>query len=225
MIRKFSLLTAACAALFALATGAQAQQIYGEYVETRSADVYTGPCFANSEVGLVGDQAILAWRVQKGSWEGVRLDGLSVVGVAKASSTLGDPYSNPYPAKAVLILDERATPEQRAALQSFARSMAGELFKDVVRTETSPISLEMEYHGEHPAAARLEAGTLAGIRTRLLSERDHLCGNETAQYAPLAPTAHSMPAVALLDEFKGEGLGSSWTNRDKRSAYVGHFAR
>ena len=34
--------------------------IRGDYVEVRSADVYTGPCFANGEVGLVGDEAILA---------------------------------------------------------------------------------------------------------------------------------------------------------------------
>jgi hypothetical protein len=30
-------------------------QISGEYVETRSADVYTGQCFANGEVNLVGN--------------------------------------------------------------------------------------------------------------------------------------------------------------------------
>ena len=34
--------------------------IKGDYIEARSADVYTGPCFANGEVGLVGNEAILA---------------------------------------------------------------------------------------------------------------------------------------------------------------------
>ena len=43
--------------------------IKGNYVEVRSADVYTGPCFANAEVGLEGKQAILAWRVSQGSWK------------------------------------------------------------------------------------------------------------------------------------------------------------
>ncbi|OLE47236.1 MAG: hypothetical protein AUG46_07180 [Acidobacteria bacterium 13_1_20CM_3_58_11] len=36
-------------------------QIAGDYLESRSADVYTGQCFANGEVGLTGDEAILAW--------------------------------------------------------------------------------------------------------------------------------------------------------------------
>ena len=224
-MRRISTMVTACLGLFLLVSVAQAQQIYGDYIETRSADVYTGPCFANSEVGLVGDQAILAWRVQQGSWDGVKLDGLSVVGVARAASTLGDPYSNPYPARSVLILDERATPAQQKALEAFAQSMAGDLFKNVVRTEIAPIDVEMEFHGEHAVAALVKAGDLATIRTRMLSDRDHLCGNEDAFYPPLTPTVHSMPSVALLDQFAGTGLETSWTHRDKRSAYVGQFAK
>jgi hypothetical protein len=65
-MRRFSTMLAACLGLFLLASAAQAQQIHGDYIETRSADVYTGPCFANSEVGLVGDQAILRLARAKG---------------------------------------------------------------------------------------------------------------------------------------------------------------
>lgn len=224
-MRKLSWMMAVCVGLVLLAVAAQAQQIHGEYIETRSADVYTGPCYGNAEAGLAGNQAILAWRVEKGSWNGVKLDGLSVVGVARASATLGDPYGNPYPAKAVLIFDERATTEQRAALQSFAQEMSGELLKNVVRTETAPINLEIKYHGEHPMAGQMQAGHLAWINTRMISDKDHLCGNEEVYYPPLAQTAHAMPAVATLDEFKGEGLGVTWATREKRSAFVGNFVR
>lgn len=225
MKKNTLMIAAAGALLLALSVTASAQQIHGDYVETRSADVYTGPCFANGETGLLGDQAIMAWRVSRGSWDGVVLDGLSVVGVAKASGTIGDQYNNPYPAKAVVIVDERATPEQRLALKSFAQSMGGELLKTIVAVETAPIEIDIEYHGEHPNKARVAAGTLAGIRARLISDKDHFCGNEDIMYRPMAPTAHAMVGVALLDEFRGEGLGVRWTLRDKRSAYIGNFAR
>src|SRR6266481_9341706 len=79
-----------------------AQQIRGDYLETRSADVYTGQCFANGEVNLVGNEAILAWHVQSGGWDGVPLQGLTVAAAVRANGTLGDPYESPYPAKAVL---------------------------------------------------------------------------------------------------------------------------
>ncbi len=224
-MKRISLTISFCFAVLMLASVAQAQQIYGEYIESRNADVYTGHCFAMSELNLVGDQAILAWRVSKGEWNGVKLDGLSVVGVAKASGTLGNPHESPLPAKAVLIVDDRATAEQREALKSFAKTMAGELFNNVVRTEAAPISLNVEYHGEHPTSGSVKAGELAGIVTRSITSKDHVCSNEQIYYPPLAQTAHSMPAVAVIDQFKGDGLGVSWTSREKRSAFVGHFAR
>src|SRR5579871_6793855 len=87
--------------LLLVASLAAAAQISGDYIETRSADVYTGQCFANGEVNLVGNEAILGWHVQQGSWNGVSLKGLSVVAAVRASGTLGDPYENPYPATAV----------------------------------------------------------------------------------------------------------------------------
>src|ERR1043166_587975 len=109
-----------------LSIGLFAQQIHGDYIETRSADVYTGQCFANGEVNLVGNQALVAWRVASGSWEGGPLDGLvGVAGALRANATLGDPYANPYPVRSVLLVDERATPRQRQALVAFAREMGG----------------------------------------------------------------------------------------------------
>src|SRR5947209_16054820 len=205
-----------------LSTCLFAQQIRGDYLETRSADVYTGQCFANGEVNLVGDQAVLGWQVDKGSWNGVQLDGLGVVAVVKARATLGDPYANPYPAKAVLIVDDRATPEQRSALVAFAHHQAGKLISEVVRTEAAPIevALSQTSHG----AGMLRAGRFAMLQTRSLNEHDHLCGNEVTFYPPLTPLAHSMPAVALTDRFDGTGLGVNWETHEKRSAFVGTFA-
>src|SRR5437879_9006847 len=119
-------------------------QISGQYIEARTADVYTGPCFANSEVNLTGHEAVLAWHIEKGSWtsaggEGAALDGLSVVAVVRASATLGDPYASPLPAKSVLIVDARANQAQRAALVNFAQAQTGALLRDVVAIEVSPI--------------------------------------------------------------------------------------
>jgi hypothetical protein len=208
-----------------LTAPALAQQISGEYIESRNADVWTGHCFAMSEVNLMGDQAIVGWRVSKGEWQGVNLEGLSVVGVAKASGTLGSQYSNPFPAKAVLIVDEKATPEQREALKAFAQEMGGELLKNVVRTEAAPISLAIEFRGEHPSGGKLKAGELASIIARSLTPKDTICGHEQTYYPPLTPTKHTMPVAASLDQFNGDGLGVKWTLREKRSAFVGHFAR
>jgi hypothetical protein len=211
-------------ALGALAVPAGAAEIAGDYLETRSADVWTGPCFANGETGLVGREAILAWRIEKGAWQGVALDGLSVVGVVKANATLGDPFASPYPAKAVMIVDEKATTDQRAALVAFAQEMGGGILDTVVRTEVAPIAMSVS-RGSQEAHGTMQAGELAQIETRAVSAKDKHCGNEDVYYPPLTSTTHALPAVAVMDQFRGEGLGVSWTTRDKRNAFVGTFAR
>jgi hypothetical protein len=70
----------------------------------------------------------------------------------------------------------------------------------------------------------LQAGDLATIRTRSLSDKDHYCGNEETYYPPLTTLSHAMPAVALANEFAGSGLGIKWKIYNKRSAFVGTFA-
>jgi len=200
-----------------------AQEIRGDYLETRNADVYTGQCFANGEVNLVGDQAILAWHVRNGSWDGVSLEGLTVAAAVRANGTLGDPYESPYPAKAVLLVDDQASAQQRAALVHFAEHMGGELLKNVA--QVIPTQMELVVNAEHHGAAMLRAGNFATIQTRGIGDKDHLCGNEVTFYPPLTETAHSMPAVALTDSYSGPGLGVSWDLHGKRSAFVGTFAR
>ncbi|HZR31169.1 MAG TPA: DUF1326 domain-containing protein [Terriglobales bacterium] len=199
-------------------------QISGDYIETRSADIYTGQCFANGEVGLVGNEAILGWRVQNGAWDGVRLDGLSVVAAVRARATLGDPYGKPYPAKSVLIVDDQATPEQRTALEAFAHHMGGELLAHVERVIAAPVALELGHEAQHHGTALLRAGQFATVETRPLGGKDHICGNEYTFYPPLTQTTHAMPVVAVTDEYQGPGLGTSWESHGKRSAFVGSFA-
>jgi len=196
--------------------------VKGEYIEARTADVYTGPCFANSEVGLTGKEAIMAWKIQEGDWHGVPLDGLSVVAVVKAHATLGDPYHNPAPAESVLILDSHATDRQRKALAAFAASMAGNLLDHIVVVKTAPIEMTVE-HGEMHGAAQVVAGNFAQIKTRSLCQGDIICGNESVYYPPLVALAHSMPAFTLDSTYSGPGLGEVWKNVDKRSAFVGSF--
>ncbi len=224
-MRRVLLSSMVAAVALALPAVSQAAHVSGDYVEARSADVWTGPCFANAEMGLVGQEAILAWRVREGEWNGVPLAGLTVVGVVKASATLGDPFASPLPVRSVLIVDEKATPAQRTALLDLAREMGGDLFADVVQTASAPMRMEVQGGDTDERRTLLEAGELARIETRTVGERDRHCGNESTYYPPLTPTTQAVPAVSVVDGYRGPGLGVVWTTHDKRSAFVGSFAR
>ncbi len=193
--------------------------VTGDYVEVRTADVYAGPCFANAEVNLDGQEALLAWRVREGSWQGVSLEGLSVVAIVKANATLGDPFTDPHPVRSILVVDERATLEQQDALTSLARSMGGSLLQDIVRMKRSKIDLQFSANER----TSLKAGNIAALETRGLHHEDHLCGNEYVYYSPLTKISNAVPAYTILHEFGGHGLNSSWKSFGKRSAYIGTF--
>ncbi|MBI4538050.1 MAG: DUF1326 domain-containing protein [Gemmatimonadetes bacterium] len=216
----------ALAALALLAVPALAEEparvtIQGDYAEFRTADVYTGPCVANAEVGLAGHEAVLAWRVRQGSWSGIAIDGLSVIAVVRASATLGDPYADPQPAKAVIIVDARATPAERAALVGFASSQAPDLLSDVMAVESSPIVFE---HGAH-GFVTVAAGNLATLSTRPFNDKDHFCFNEEVFYQPLAANLdHAMAAMTVEGAYQGQHLGATWRESSRRGSFVGTFA-
>jgi len=195
--------------------------ISGDYAEFRNADVYTGPCFANSEMTLTGDNAVLAWHVRDGAWAGVPLSDLSVVAVVRASGTLGNPYENPLPAKAVFIVDARANDAQRSALVQFAQAQASGLLNDVVAVQSMPISFSIAQHG----FTTVQAGNLVRLSTRTLRSTDEICHNEEVYYPPLAAhLAHSMPVVAAASSYSGNQLGVTWNDSGRRSSFVGTFA-
>jgi len=200
-----------------------ATQLHGEYVEARTADVYTGPCFANAETGVTGDLAVMGWKIETGAFQGVSLDGLSVMGVVHASGTLGDPNENVYPVKAVLIVDDRANPEQRLALMHFARRMGGTLLADVVRVEYQPIDFALADNSIHTMKATMVAGAMARLETRPLGDRDQICHNEAVWYQPLTAVDHAMPAYTVAQTYMGPGLGTVWSSPNKRSAFVASF--
>lgn len=196
--------------------------ITGDYVEVRTSDVYTGPCFANGEMNLTGQEAILAWRINEGQWQGVDLNGLSVVAVVKSNSTLGDPFAPDPTTRTLLVVDERADHSQKDALAHLARSLAGDLASQVVAVKTAPIQLDMIAQSGY---AELKAGDFAELKTRALNHHDTICGNESVYYPPLTEVATSQPAFTLLHRYQGDELNSTWSSPSKRSAFVGTFVR
>jgi hypothetical protein len=165
----------------------------------------------------------MGWHIDKGSWQGVRLDGLSVMGVLRASNTLGDFASTPYPVKSVIIVDQSASPEQQMALKEFAQRMGGDLLADVVRVEVEPMQFNMKDNSIHSMTASLTAGQLAKISTRPLTSDDQVCHNESVWYQPLTKVDHAMAAYTTGNSFEGKELGENWNYPEKRGSFVATF--
>ena len=207
-----------------LAAKLPSTNVRGEYIEARTADVYTGPCFANGEVEQTGRLAVLGWHIQQGQIDGVKLDGLSVVGVLRAKDTLGDFMLTSNPAKAVIIVDQKATPEQQLALRAFAQRAGGALLSDVVKVDVQPIEFTVKDNNVHSRVASLVAGDEAKVATRPLKETDQVCHNESAWYQPLVKVDHAMAAYTTANSYEGNALGEKWNYPEKRGSYLGTFS-
>src|SRR5947209_19764950 len=89
--------------------------VSGAYVEARTARVFTGGCIMNSEAETVGKQAVLAWKVDRGTFNGIAIDGLSVVAAIAGDRNLGmTEMGGEKPAvRSALFVDARANAAQR----------------------------------------------------------------------------------------------------------------
>ena len=223
-MRKWQILAAA-ATVLALSSTGMAAQISGEYLESRTCSVYTGPCFANAEMGLAGKEAVMAWKVDEGTWNGVELDGLGAALVVTAENTLGDDGifgMKPGKTAAVIVVDEQATPVQQQALVGFVKESAKELTKNVVTIERAPIELKNNYL---KGVGVFKAGDLAQIQTREMRDGDCVCSNEVVYYQPLTEVENMVPVFTRLMTYQGDDLNSRWTSRDERSAFIATFRR
>jgi len=206
------------------ASKAQAAQITGQYLESRTADIYTGPCIANSELNLAGKQAVMAWHVDQGVWNGENLSGMTVVAVVNAEDTLGMIGADASRSRSILIVDQSASEAQQAALVNFAEAQGGEILSHVVAVEVAPMQFQTNVGGKHGVSS-LKAGDLVSVKTRMLNAGDEFCHNEDVYYPPLAANlTHSMPAVATESGYHGNHLGMTWTENERRGVFIGTFA-
>lgn len=196
--------------------------VAGDYVEVRTAQVFAGGCIMGSEGEAAGREAILAWRVSRGTVDGIPLDGLSIVAAASADENLGMQEVGGRPAtvlKSVVLVDARASAAQRDALIGMARSLAPAIVRSVVETRAVPISFERTGENVSVRAGEASIDVVTGI------PHSPACG-ALKWFGPLARTEQAEIGVTLSQEWTGSALGPRWkqVSDDKRSSFVGRFS-
>lgn len=198
-----------------------ADRVSGTYVEARTCQVYTGPCFANGEVGSAGKNAIMTWNIEDGTFGGVDLAGQSVAVVVKTSHTLGfKGLDDAATKKAVVIVDSDADAAKATALRDFVLSQTGLTDKQIVGDLRTEISLEFDLE---QLTATVDVGKFGRLETRKARKEDCICSNESAYYPPLTSLNGFVPGVTIEGEVSARQLGTRWSIPDSRTAYLGTF--
>ena len=216
---KHTLAAAFALALSAGLSAAADEAVTGDYVEARTAEVYTGGCVMGSEGEVAGREAMMAWRVRKGTFKGVSLDGLAVVAVVAGDVNLGTHELGgvaPTSIKSMLMVDRRATAVQQQALAELARSLAPNLVRGIVTTTPMPITFER--NGDD---VRVSAGE-AKVDINTNVEHSPTCAS-AQWFEPLSRVDDPKIGLTRKFEWSGDGLGAQWTLLDRKSSFVGSF--
>src|SRR5438552_4319810 len=201
-----------------IAAGGKAT-VTGAYVEARTAEVFTGGCIMNSEAETMGKQAVLAWKVDRGSFNGIAIDGLSVVAAVSGDRNLGmTEMGGEKPAvRSALFVDQRANAAQQIALVAMANELSNGLVGTIVQVTPAPIEFADQGKAIHVAAAHVALDVAKEM------SHDPTCG-AMQWFHPLASVDQATIGVAEQHAFTGSGLGAKWSDPNRRSAFFGTFA-
>jgi hypothetical protein len=193
--------------------------VSGAYVEARTAEVFTGGCVMNSEAETVGKQAVLAWKVDRGSFNGIAIDGLSVVAAVSGDRNLGmTEMGGEKPAvRSAVFVDARANGAQRLALVAMANELTQGLVGTIVQVTPAPIEF-----ADHGSEIQVTAGP-ASLDVNKHMTHDPTCG-AMQWFHPLASVDDATVGVAAQHVFTGSALGTKWSDPNKRSAFFGTFS-
>jgi hypothetical protein len=193
--------------------------VSGAYVEARTAEVFTGGCIMNSEAETMGKEALLAWKVDRGSFNGIAIDGLSIVAAVSGDRNLGmQEMGGEKPSvRSALFVDQRANAAQQLALVAMANELSKGLVGTIVQVTPAPIEF-----ADHGSEIQVTAGP-ASLDVNKHMTHDPTCG-AMQWFHPLAMVDEATIGVAAEHVFTGSALGTKWSDPNKRSAFFGRFA-
>lgn len=215
----FAALLAFVASAGAVVSAGGKGSLSGSYVEARTAEVFTGGCIMNSEAETMGKQAVLAWNIDKGSFNGVQLDGLTVVAALAGDRNLGMIEMGGARAnvRTAMFVDERANPAQQIALVAMANELSKGLIGNIVQVTSTPIAFT-----DHGGEIAVSANNVSLDISKHVPH-DPSCG-AMQWFHPLSTLADAEIGLTAEHVFTGSSLGSKWSDPNKRSAFFGTFS-
>src|SRR3954470_7770854 len=130
-----------CAAAITFTSRAENTAIKGDYVEVRTASVFTGACHFNGEVVTAGREAMMAWNFTSGHWNKTDLSGLKAIAVVSADANLENANAA---RRSEIILDNSASHDQKVALLEVLKSRYTATLGEIVSVRSAAINFKHE---------------------------------------------------------------------------------
>ncbi len=196
----------------------QETKVTGQYIEDRSARVYGCPCEWSNDWMNAGREAVLAWNIQSGEFQGADLAGLRVVAVVAADFIVSESRAA---RRATLFTDSGAPPAQRRAGTMWIRRQFGDVLGRIVGEHDEPIEFCLKAN-----SVLLRVGEILALEMRPARLRDDTQTWATLLYAPLIPLTSSNLGTTSKIRYSGPDLNVNWVREeDAITGYYGTFAQ
>ena len=201
----------------ALVFSSQAENVSlrGDYVEVRTASVFAGACHYNGEVVTTGRDAMMAWNVTSGKWQGVDLSGVRVLAIVSSDANLGETNAA---RQSEIIIDSNASRTQALAIVNALKEKYAASLGNVVEVRSAPITFKHE--GKTYEVASAEAAIdVEAMPNDLCCKQPNL-----VWYDPLVQLSGRKVGYTLKAVYSGHAVGDGWERDGENSAFYGSFA-
>jgi len=194
---------------------AESVSLRGDYVEVRTASVFAGACHYNGEVVTTGRDALMAWNVTSGKWQGVDLTGVRVLAIVSADVNLDEKNA---PRQSEIIIDSSASRTQALAMTNALKEKYAASLGKIVEVRTAPITFER--NGRTYAVVTNEAAiNVEGMPNDLCCKMPNL-----VWYAPLVGLENRKVGYTSKALYSGRVVGEPWSRSGENSAFYGTFS-
>lgn len=202
-----------CALVFS--SQAENVSLRGDYVEVRTASVFAGACHYNGEVVTTGRDALMAWNVTSGKWQGVDLSGMRAVAIVTSDANLSD---NDAARQSEIIIDSQASRAQSQAMIEALKTKYAAALGNVVTVRSAPISFE--HKGRSYAVAADDASIdVEAMPNDLCCKMPNL-----VWYSPLVGLENRKVGYTARAVYSGKAIGTPWSRSGENSAFYGSFS-
>jgi hypothetical protein len=191
-------------------------KVVGDYVESRTASVFAGACHYNGELVTTGRDAVMAWNITGGSWNGTDLSGLRAMAAVTSQSNLGEENAV---RKSEVLVDSSANTAQVIAFVDMLRSQCSAQIGDIVTVSRGPVAFS------HVAGNyEVKSAGFGELSVQAMPNDDCCKQPSLVWYSPLFKLEHRKVGFTSNAEYSAARIGDQWQQGGDNSAFYGSFS-
>jgi hypothetical protein len=195
----------------------QPKEVRGDYLETRSNQVYGCYCEWSGQAITAGREAILGWAIGTGEYMGVDLTGVKVAAVIVGQSSLS---ATTGPRRNVLFFDPNSPKGQQQAAQALLAKEYGDLLGETIAVHVAPVELQGNSDEVH-----LIAGDFVSVFMRKARLPEDAMKGAKLWYDPFIELTESTLATTLDSRYAGPDFDLTWDDTNPGvKGYYGRFS-